>query len=420
MINKERVLLVAVNTNRRTGLEAEMEELKNLVSACDMRVTGSLVQNLKAVNPAYYIGSGKLKELAELIETTNAEGLVFNNELTPSQLRSLEKEFRCRIVDRTALILEIFAKRARTKEAKLQVELARLQYQLPRLIGSNEALGRQSGGVGTKNRGAGETKLELDRRSIQRRIVELNRELELIEEERLVQCKRREGSGLPTVALVGYTNAGKSTLMNAMVEIYKKSEEKKVFEKDMLFATLETSVRSITLPNRKSFLLADTVGFVSNLPHNLIKAFRSTLKEVCEAELLLNVVDISNPDYKEQMEVTRSTLKQIGADAIPVVNVFNKADLTDMNIPVIEEANVYISAKERKGVSRLAELICGKVLESYVYCSMRIPFDQGKAAAYLQENAEVQSVRYDNEGIIMVLGCSEKDYKRYQRFVIQG
>ena len=418
MTQRERALLIGVNINNKANFEGSMEELKNLAKACDFEAVGMMTQNLKAINSAHYIGSGKIKEVISMLKAQKAEVLVFNNELSHTQLRNLEKEFSCRIIDRTALILEIFAKRARTREAKLQVEVARLQYMLPRLVGSNESLGRQSGGVGTKNRGAGETKLELDRRKLERKIVELNKGLELITGERQIQRRQREKADLPTVALVGYTNAGKSTLMNAMVEIYKKSESKKVFEKDMLFATLETSVRSITLPNRKAFLLADTVGFVSNLPHNLIKAFRGTLEEVREADLLLNVVDISNPDYREQIEVTCETLKQIGADSIPIINVFNKADLTDLNIPVIERDSAYISAREKTGVRELAEMIGDKVASKFIRCRMLIPFDMGSIVAYLNENAHIQATQYETGGILLTLECKEADYKRHEKFIV--
>lgn len=415
---RERALLIGVNINNQINFEGSMEELKNLTAACDLEAAGMLTQKLKSVSTAYYIGSGKVKEVKAMIDSLKAEVLVFNNELTHTQLRNLEKEFDCRIMDRTALILEIFARRARTREAKLQVEVARLQYTLPRLIGSNESLGRQSGGVGTKNRGAGETKLELDRRRIERKIIELNKELELISGERQIQRRQRDKAALPAVALVGYTNAGKSTLMNAMVEIYKKSEAKKVFEKDMLFATLETSVRSITLPSRKAFLLADTVGFVSNLPHTLIKAFRSTLEEVREADLLLNVVDISNPGYKEQIEITYDTLRQIGAGDIPVVDVFNKADLTDLTIPAIGNEGVYISAREKIGIEELAGLIDKKVLPQYVRCKMFIPFDKGGIVSYLKENANIQEIRYEADGILLILECNEADYRRHEKFIV--
>lgn len=416
MIKRERALLIGVNINNQTGFKSSMDELENLAIACDLEVAGKLEQNLKAVNSAHYIGSGKVNEVVAMIEELKAEVLVFNNELSHTQLRNLEKAFECRIVDRTALILEIFAKRARTKEAKLQVEVARLQYMLPRLIGSNESLGRQRGGVGTRNRGAGETKLEMDRRKIERKIIELNKELELIADERYMQRKQRSKADLPTVALVGYTNAGKSTLMNAMVEIYKKSEDKKVFEKDMLFATLETSIRSITLPSRKTFLLADTVGFVSNLPHDLIKAFRSTLEEVCEADLLLNVVDVSNPNFEEQIEVTRDTLKQIGAEDIPMINVFNKADLTDLDIPIVENEKAYISAREKIGINELTELISEKVLAKYVECKLLIPFDKGGIVSYFKENAHIQSMQYETDGILLTLECKEADLKRYGQY----
>ncbi|MGE5631031.1 MAG: GTPase HflX [Caulobacteraceae bacterium] len=282
--------VVGANINNQSDFNESMEELKNLAIACELEIAAVSVQNLKSKNTAYYVGTGKVDEIRSLVDDNAAEVVVFNNELTPSQQRNLEKELDCKIIDRTSLILEIFAKRAKSREAKLQVEVARLQYILTRLVGSNESLGRQSGGVGTKNRGAGETKLELDRRKIEEKVSELNKELELLCNERQIQRRKRNKAELPKIALVGYTNAGKSTLMNAMVELYKKSENKKVLEKDMLFATLDTSVRNITPPDNKAFLLSDTVGFVSRLSHNLVKAFRSTLEEVRGADLLIHKV----------------------------------------------------------------------------------------------------------------------------------
>ena len=269
-------------------------------------------------------------------------------------MRNIEKGIECEVMDRTALILDIFAERAKTREAKLQVEVARLQYLLPRLIGANENLGRQSGGVGTRNKGAGEKKLELDRRKIEEKIAALNKELEELKHQRETQRNLRRKSSVPRIALVGYTNAGKSSIMNSMIDTFRDSEEKKVFEKDMLFATLETSIRSIQLEDNKKFLLSDTVGFVSNLPHDLIKAFRSTLEEVCEADLLLHVVDISNPDYKHQLKVTNETLKEIGAESVPMIYVYNKIDLLDGYLA--EENGVYISAKKKLGIDKLVEL----------------------------------------------------------------
>jgi GTPase len=414
---KERAILIGVNINNQPSFKESMEELDNLAQACDIEVAGTLEQNLKAVNTAYYIGSGKVEEVKPLIAGTNAEVLIINNELSPSQLRNLEKELKIKIIDRTSLILEIFARRAKTREAKLQVEVAYLKYILPRLVGLNESLGRQGGGVGTINRGSGETKLELNRRKIEQKISELNKELVLISNERQTRRKRRNKADLPTVALVGYTNTGKSTIMNAMVESYKKSEGKKVLEKDMLFATLDTSVRSIKLPDNKTFLLSDTVGFVSDLPHDLIKAFRSTLEEVREADLLIHVVDFSNPNYKQQIEVTVDTLKQIGAEDIPVIYAYNKVDLVQDKVPDIQDDSIYISAKKNIGMDSLVNAIRQKVFTQYAQCMMLIPYDMGSIVSYFNENADVKSADYGSNGALLALDCKLADYERYQQFL---
>lgn len=417
MQEKERVLLVGVNINNQSDFQQSMEELENLAIACELEVVGKIEQNLKAINKVHYVGSGKVEEISILADETKAETIIFNNELSPSQLRNLEKEVERRIMDRTSVILEIFAKRAKTREAKLQVEIARLKYILPRLAGSNESMGRQGGGVGTKNKGVGETKLELDRRKIEQKISELNKELEVIANERHTQRKKRNKAELPRVALVGYTNAGKSTLMNAMVEIYKKSEEKKVFEKDMLFATLETSVRNIKLSDNKAFLLSDTVGFISDLPHELVKAFRSTLEEVREADLLIHVVDFSNPNYKQQIEVTIDTLKQIGAEDIPVIYAYNKVDLVNSDSPISESNIVKISAKKNIGLDNLISNIKGKVFTNYIQCEMLIPYNNGNIVSYLNDNADVKSISYETNGILLNLECKQADYERYQEFL---
>ena len=420
MEQRRKALLIGVNINNQENFKETLEELKNLTIACGLEVVGQVEQNLKVINKAYYIGSGKVDEVKRLIEEKKADVVIFDDQLSPSQLRNLEKTFECNILDRTSLILEIFAQRAKTREAKLQVEVARLKYMLPRLIGSNENLGRQSGGVGTKNRGAGEKKLELDRRKIEEKIAELTKELELIVKERQNQRKQRRKAQLPMVSLVGYTNAGKSTLMNAMIEQFQKGEDKKVFEKDMLFATLETSVRKITLPNSKSFLLSDTVGFVNKLPHELVKAFRSTLEEVREAQLLLHVVDFSNPNYELHIKVTLETLEQIGADEIPILHVYNKGDLALRKLPYVEGNNIYISARNRVGIEELVQLISRKIFKDYVECKMLIPYNQGKIVSYLNENAHVKAVSYEDEGTLLIMECKEKDYKKFQHFVINS
>ncbi|HBA03608.1 MAG TPA: GTPase HflX [Clostridium sp.] len=409
-------IVVGININNENGFEESMVELKNLCMACDIEAIGELVQNSKQINKAHYIGSGKLDELKSLVNSEEVDIVIFNNELSSSQLRNIEKAIECEVIDRTALILSIFAERAKTREAKLQVEVARLQYLLPRLIGANENLGRQSGGVGTKNKGAGEKKLELDRRKIEAKIAALNKELEELKHQRETQRNLRRKSSVPQIALVGYTNAGKSSIMNSMIDTFKDSEEKKVFEKDMLFATLETSIRSIKLDDNKKFLLSDTVGFVSNLPHNLIKAFRATLEEVCEADLLLHVVDISNPDYKHHLKVTNETLKEIGAESVPMIYVYNKIDLVDDYLT--EKNGVYISAKKNLGIDKLVETISTKVFNNYINCNMFIPYDKGNLLSYLNDNARVIDRKYRNDGAELSIECSNIDYEKYREYVI--
>ena len=413
---RKRVIIVGININNKNNFEESIIELKNLCIACDMEVVGKVEQNLKKINPTFYMGSGKIEELQDLIEKTNAEIIVFNNELSASQIKNIEEEVKCSIIDRTALILDIFANRAKTREAKLQVEVARLQYELPRLIGANENLGRQSGGVGTKNRGAGETKLELDRRRIEDRIASLNKELEILKYQRNTQKNKRKKSNIPNVALVGYTNAGKSSVMNVLVENFINKEDKKVFEKNMLFATLETYVRNIKLHNNKSFLLYDTVGFVGDLPHNLVKAFRSTLEEVCDADLLVHIIDISNPNYKNQIDVTNETLSQIGADNIPMIYVYNKIDLIDLD--KLDNNKILISAKRDIGIDRLIESICEKVFEDYIRFKLKIPYSEGKTISNIMENATILDSEYIEDGVILNIECSEKEYVQYKQYII--
>jgi GTP-binding protein HflX len=416
---KQKAILVGVKLNQQENYEYAMEELRNLAVACDVEVVGQITQNLNRVHTSSYIGTGKMQEVLTLLAANDGNMVIFNDELSPTQIRNLEAALACKVIDRTILILDIFDQRARTREAQLQVEIAHLQYMLPRLIGLRESLGRQGGGVGLKNRGSGEKKLELDRRKIEEKISILNKELEILVIQRQNQRKQRKKTGVPVVSLVGYTNSGKSTMMNAILELFSPSSSKQVFEKDMLFATLETSVRSIKLPDNKSFLLTDTVGFVSNLPHHLIKAFRSTLEEVAEADLLIHVIDYSNPEYKQHIEVTNNTLREIGIKDIPTIYAYNKADLTDMEIPMIEGDSVYLSAKQKIGMDELIQLIRSQIFKDYIQCTMLIPYGQGEVVSYFNENAHVLSTSYENDGTKVTVECKIVDFQKYQNYVIK-
>ena len=343
---RHRALLAGVRLNENQDFEVSMKELNNLVKACDMEPMARIDQNLASINAAYYIGSGKVGEIREAVETLRADYVVFNDTLSPSQLKNLQREIDVPVWDRTYLILEIFSRRAQTKEARMQVESARLQYMLPRLMGLRDSLGRQGGASGSlSNKGSGEKQIELDRRKIEGRISELRRELERMEQERNVQRRKRSRGTCPQAALVGYTNAGKSTLLNKLVELSNGKEEKMVMAKDMLFATLDTTVRKISPNGSQDFLLSDTVGFISRLPHSLVKAFRSTLEEIRYADLLLHVVDFSDEHYKEQMEVTEETLKELGAGDIPRIYIMNKADsvMEGETLPEISGNRIYMS-----------------------------------------------------------------------------
>jgi GTP-binding protein HflX len=421
MENKQKAIIAGVSIKNEESEETfaeSMEELVNLAEACNVIVVGEITQKVERINIAHYLGKGKIDELKVLIAEKEPDLIIFNDELSPSQIRNLEELLDCRIVDRTVLILDIFAERAKTKEAQLQVEVARLQYMLPRLIGYGLILSRQGGsGSGLATKGAGETKLELDRRRIEDRISRLNKELELLVARRKNQRATRIKREIPVAALVGYTNAGKSTIMNAMMDVFNKSTEKQVFEKNMLFATLETAVRSINLPDNKKFLLTDTVGFISKLPHHLIKAFRSTLEEVTEADLLIHVVDYSNPNYEQQIKVTEETLKELGVENIPIIYAFNKTDLVDAEDLKDGYDRVYISAKNKVGIDRLVEAIKQIIFTDYVNCTMLIPHDKGDIVSYLNDNAHVIDTSYENDGIMLSLECKEADYNKYQQYL---
>lgn len=414
----QRAIIVGVQLQNETNFVYSMGELRNLAAACNISVIGELSQKASRINPSHYLGTGKIQELAAMLEDENTV-IIFNDELSPSQIRNLKSALDHQVIDRTILILNIFADRAKTKEAQLQVEVAQLQYMLPRLTGMREFLGRQGGGSGLNNRGSGETKLELDRRRIEERITALQAELQTQVERRQIQRKQRKKNEVPVVCLAGYTNAGKSSLLNAIVEQYHPGSGKQVFAKDMLFATLETSVRSIKLPDHKTFLLTDTVGFVSQLPHHLIKAFRSTLEEVTEADLLIHVVDVSDPQHEQHMEVTTETLKALGAGGIPTVYAYNKADLTGRPYPVAERDSVTLSARQNSGIAELTGLIREHVFNDYIQREILVPYDRGSIVSYFNEHAHVREVSYDEQGTKLLLECKAADYERFRSDFIE-
>lgn len=429
-IEFRKVLLVGVDTGEEEDFEGSMQELASLAEACMLKVVGVITQKLEHVNKALYIGTGKVAEVKQFADDIEAELVVFDNALSPSQLRNLQNELDKEVLDRTSLILDIFSRRAKTREAKLQVETARLQYMLPRLVGLHEALGRQGGASGSlSNKGAGEKKIELDRRKIEHRIAELRKELEEVSAERETQKKRRIKSEVPRVSLVGYTNAGKSTLMNRMVENYIKDENKKVFEKDMLFATLETSVRKIETDDNRPFFLADTVGFIHKLPHGLIKAFRSTLDEVREADLLLHVVDFSDEKYKQHMKVTEETLQELDAGAIPVIYVYNKADLCEggngseeisgKELPVMVGNKIYMSAKLGQGVAELVQMITDTLYAGNCTVKFLVPYDRGQVVSALIESGNVISQEYVENGVRLVVNCKEREKEKYREYIVE-
>lgn len=420
MEEKQKVLLVGVNLNDEFYFFKSMSELEELVKACQMLPIGSVVQNLKEINSAFYVGSGKLEEIKDKINELHPDLVVFNNELSPSQLKNLELKLDIQILDRTSIILNIFALRAKTNEAKMQVEISKLRYMLPRLSGLHLSLGRQGGGSGFSNKGSGEKQIELDRRIIEDRISKLNKELSEIETRRNIQRRKRSDSEIPLVSLVGYTNAGKSTLLNTLVDLSLSDETKKVYEEDMLFATLETSIRKIKIKDGKEFLLSDTVGFIRELPHMLIKAFRSTLDEVKNSNLLLHVVDFSNEEYEENIRVTNSTLKEIGADNIPVIYVFNKCDkVNDTKLPYVDGNKVYISAKNNIGINELINVISNNIFKEYVTCIMKIPFKRGDIVSYLKEKYDFISTQYTNDGTLIEICLNKKDYGKYKNYIIE-
>lgn len=415
------VITIGLNAGQAT-FDYSMTELKNLVEANNMTVVEEIQQSLTKPNPGTYFGTGKVEELATIVADDEVNVIIVNDELTPSQIRNLENGTKARIIDRTGLILEIFANRAQSREAKLQVQLAMLQYQLPRLhTSASQRLDQQTGsggGGGFTNRGSGESQTEMSRRTIQRSINHVNHELKEINQAAATQRQQRERNQLPSVALVGYTNAGKSTLMNALVRKFGKNEDKQVFVKDMLFATLDTSVRQLVFPDQKKMLLSDTVGFVSQLPTQLVKAFRSTLAEAANADLLIQVVDYADANKEAMMATTEKTLMDIGVTDVPMITVFNKADLTEATYPTRAGDQLVLSALDDDSLDLLVQALKEKVFHNYVTANFLIPFSEGEVVSYLNENAHVLSTDYVADGTALKVELQQSDFERFKQFVV--
>ncbi|MDF2654307.1 MAG: hflX [Bacillota bacterium] len=409
-----RAILAGVQLDE--DISYSMKELWALAEAAGVDVAGEMIQNKERPNTATYIGKGKVDELAELCRNMEVDTVIFNDELSGMQLRNLEERLDVRVIDRTILILDIFASRAVSREGKLQVELAQLQYRMPRLTGFGKSLSRLGGGIGT--RGPGEKKLETDRRHISKRMDEIKRELAEVKSNRTTQRARRQKNEIPVVALVGYTNAGKSALMNRLLALTEK-EEKSVFEKDMLFATLDTAQRNVKLETNQEFILVDTVGFVSKLPHSLVKAFKATLEEVNYADLLLHVVDASYPDHDFHISVTNKVLKEIGAADKDRLMIYNKIDIAEeISLPSNGEENLYISATRGDNIDQLINRIKEKIFSDRTVVKMLIPYDRGDISSYLCEKGRVDSMEYQNDGTYFVVEISKMDYGRLQQFIL--
>lgn len=410
-----RAIIVGVQGSE--DISNSMEELYGLAEADGIIVAGEMIQNRARVDSTFYIGKGKVAEILEFCSANSCDMVIFNDELSGAQIRNLENETDLIIIDRTTLILDIFANRAMSKEGKLQVEFAQLQYRLPRLRGMGKSLSRTGGGIGT--RGPGEMKLETDRRHIQTRMDEIRKEIEEIKGSRGTQRSKREKSELPLIALVGYTNAGKSALMNRFLTISNK-EEKQVYEEDMLFATLDTATRKIKLNSSQEFVVIDTVGFVSKLPHALVKAFKSTLEEVLSADLILLVIDAAFMHYPFQIDVTKGVLKELGVKDKDIVLVYNKGDLLEnKTIPINDQhESVIISAKTGYNFEKLTDIIVEKLFADRRIVEMVIPFDKGQIVSYLCEKYEVLNLEYLPEGTKIKVELSESDLNRYESYII--
>lgn len=389
----ERVILVGVSEQAGDDAEDSLQELAELVKTAGATVAGELIQKRELIHPGTYVGTGKVEELAQLIEETGATGIVCDDELSPAQLKNLESILSTKVMDRTLIILDIFAARATTSEGKIQVELAQLKYRRSRLAGLGRSMSRLGGGIGT--RGPGEKKLEIDRRLINDRIAQLNRELKEVVRHREINRAKREKNDVPVVAIVGYTNAGKSTLLNHLTDA-------KVLEEDKLFATLDPTTRMLELEGRQQVLLTDTVGFIRKLPHHLIEAFKSTLEEAKYADYIFHVVDASNPQRDKQMHIVYETLDRLGVKDKKVVTLFNKMDRYDNEEPLQDfraDQVLQISAARDEGLAEVKALLSEMLREDKIYIERVIPYEQAGVIQLVRKSGELLSEEYVPEGI---------------------
>lgn len=391
----ERVILVGVSQQDGDDAEDSVAELAELVETAGAVVVGTLIQKRENIHPGTYVGTGKVFELEELIEETGATGIVCDDELSPAQLKNLEEALKTKVMDRTLIILDIFAARASTSEGKIQVELAQLKYRFSRLSGLGRSLSRLGGGIGT--RGPGEKKLEMDRRLINSRVAQLNRELKEVQRHREVNRQQRKRSGIPVVAVVGYTNAGKSTLLNHLTNA-------EVLEEDKLFATLDPTTRILELTNHQKVLMTDTVGFIRKLPHHLIDAFRSTLEEAKYADIILHVVDASNPQMDKQMYIVYDTLRNLEVEGKKIITAFNKTDRIGQPEPLHDfraERTVHISAKYGDGLEDLKNILEEILREEKDFLECTIPYRDAGVIQKIREKGELLSEEYREDGIFV-------------------
>ena len=418
-VMSERAILIGMEWGRNDSLwtvDDSLEELKQLADTAGATVIKKFIQKRPKPDPAFFIGRGKVQELALYAQQENIDLCIFDDELSPAQQRNIESVMGIRILDRTALILDIFAQRARTNEGKLQVELAQLQYTLPRIMGKGLMLSRLGGGIGT--RGPGETKLEVDRRRIRDRIAFIKDQIEKVKAVRSLHRSKRKKNNVFEVSLVGYTNAGKSTLLNTLTN-------SDIYAKDQLFATLDPTTRQLTLPNKQEIIITDTVGFIQRLPHQLIAAFRSTLEVVTEADLLVHVIDVSHELYKEQAAAVHEVLKEIGAETKPVITVYNKIDKLPPDSKLadrlaLEEDTVCISAAKKLNLETLQQMIETHLKSKAVEVTLCIPYAETAKAAQLHETANVLEQEYTENGAVMKVILPVEDLEAYNEYILKS